>query len=229
LILTTVLIGIVGLFFTYAIFSKENTVKTNTGDNTVVDSDTSSPILWNGKLSEPLLLPFLELYYAPKIENLDSIVQIGKKVKINSRTMVVDSSTTNILFFDSNCKLIHQLLEEDGFITWMYVGPVEENLGPKRNLFALAKDDTNNDGLINLKDKAYLYISNPDGKDLTKVTERRIESMRWIGSGNKLLIEFPNQDDFFNQKKQKDSLYGIFNTETKIMRLTNQKEEITLP
>ena len=223
LILTIVFVGIVGLFFTYAIFTKDTTIKTNTGYKTVVDSDKSLPIIWNGKLSDPLILPFSNLYYAPKIENLDSVVHMGKSFKINSRTMVVDSSTTNILFFDSNCKFIRQLLQEDGHITWMYVGPVEENLGPKRNLYALAKDDTNNDGLINYEDKGYLFVSEPDGKELTKVTERRVESLKWIGSGNELLIEFPNQDDFFNPKKQRDSLYGIFNTETKNMRLTNRK------
>jgi hypothetical protein len=223
LIFTIVLFGIVGFFIASTIFSKENTVKLNTDSNTVIDSDTSTPIVWSGKMSDPLELLFSDLYYAPKIGNWDSIAQIEKNYEINSTTMVVDSLTTNILFFDDNCKLINRLLPEDGHIRWMYVGPIKENLGPKRNLYALAKEDTNNDGLINDEDTAYLFISEPDGKDLMKITDRGVTSLEWIGKGNELLIEFYNANDFFNRQKQVDSLYGIFNTETKTLRLTNQK------
>ncbi|MGN7514100.1 MAG: hypothetical protein ACTHOM_06965 [Allomuricauda sp.] len=222
ILIIILLLGIISLFITYTIFTKENSVKTNTTNKTAIDDDTPQPIIWNGKLSDPLKLPFSDLYYAPKIKGLDLKTQIEKTIEINSTTMVADS-TTNILFFDSDCNLKSELLPADGHIGWMYAGPIKENMGPKRNLYALSKDDTNNDGLINDKDTEYLFISEPNGKGLTKVTERRINSMQWIGSGNELFIEFPNPNDFFNPKKQKDSLYGIYNTETKSLRLTNQK------
>ncbi len=222
LILIIVLIGIISLFIAYVIFTKENFVKTNTDNKTTTDDDTPQPIIWNGKLSDPLELPFSDLYYAPKIKGLDLNTQIEKSIEINSTTMVADS-TTNILFFDSDCNLIRELLPADGHIRWMYTGPIKENMGPKRNLYALSNDDTNNDGLINDKDTDYLFISEPNGKGLTKVTERRINSMQWIGSGNELFIEFPDPNNFFNPQKQKDSLYGIYNTETNSLRLTNQK------
>lgn len=222
LMLIIVLLGIISLFIAYTIFSKENSVKTNTENKTAIDDNTPQPIIWNGKLSDPLELPFSDLYYAPKIKSLDFYSQVEKTIEINSTTMVADS-TTNILFFDSDCNLIRELLPADGHIGWMYIGPIKENMGPKRTLYALSKDDTNNDGLINDQDTEYLFISEPNGKDLTKVTERRINSMQWIGSGNELFIEFLNPNDFFNPKKQKDSLYGIYNTETKSLSLTNQK------
>lgn len=222
LILIIVLIGIMGLVITYAILTKENPIETEKDNKTAVDEDITLPIIWNGMLSDPLELPFSDLYYAPKVKDLDLKRQVEKRIEINSTTMVADS-TINILFFDSDCKLIRELLPEDGNITWMYVGPRDEGLGPKRNLYALAKDDTNNDGMINKKDTDYLFISELDGKDLTKVIERRVESLEWIGSGNELLIEFPNPNDFFNPQKQKDSLYGVYNTETKSLRLTNRK------
>jgi hypothetical protein len=97
------------------------------------------------------------------------------------------------------------------------VGPKKAGLEPKKILYALAIDDTNKDGLVNENDIENLFISELNGKELTKVTERSISSMEWIGSGNELLIEF------HNLKEKKDSLYGIFNTETKTLRLTNQK------
>ena len=222
LILIIVLIGITGLFIAYTILTRENPIATDKDNKTSINYNIPPPIIWNGKLSDPLELPLSDLYYAPKIKDLELKTQFEKRIVINSETMVADS-TINILFFDSDCNLIRELLPEDGNITWMYVGPRDEDLGPKRNLYALAKDDTNNDGLINKKDTDYLFISKPDGKDLTKVTERRVASLEWIGSGNELLIEFPNPNDFFNPKKQKDSLYGIYNTESKAIRLTNQK------
>lgn len=222
LILIIILLGITGLFITYTVLTKENSIETKKDNKTAVDDDIPPPIIWSGMLSDPLELPFSDLYYAPKIKDLDLKGQVQKTIEINSTTMVADS-TINILFFDSDCKLIRELLPEDGNITWMYVGPRDEGLGPKRNLYALAKDDTNNDGMINKKDTDYLFISELDGKDLTKVTERRVESMEWIGSGNELLIEFPNPNDFFNPQKRKDSLYGIYNTESKALSLTNQK------
>lgn len=223
LILIISFLGVVGLFIGYSIVTNNNDIKTNTESKTTVKDEAPPTLIWHGKLSDPLELPFSNLYYAPKIKDLDLEGTNEKRIEINSATMVADS-TTNILFFDNNCKLIRKLLPEDGNITWMYVGPKDEELGPKRNLYALAKDDTNNDGLINKKDTDYLFISEVDGNDLTKITDRRIESMEWIGSGNELFIEFPNPNDFFNPQNEKDSLYGIFNTETKTLRLTNQKE-----
>jgi hypothetical protein len=222
LILIIVLFGITCLFIAYTALTEESSIETKKDNKTAVDDDIPPPIIWSGMLSDPLELPFSDLYYAPKIKDLNLKRQVQERIEINSTTMVADS-TINILFFDNDCKLIRELLTEDGNITWMYVGPRDEGLGPKRNLFALAKDDTNNDGMINKKDTDYLFISELDGKDLTKVTERRVESMEWIGSGNELLIEFPNPNDFFNPQKQKDSLYGIYNTESKALSLTNQK------
>ena len=221
LILMISLFGIAGLFIVYLVFAKENTVLTDNDNKAVVDNDNPPAVIWSGRISDPLELPFSNLYYAPKIKGWGLEAQNEQEIEINSRTMVADS-TTNILFFDNNCNLIRKLLPEDGNVTWMYVGPRDEELGPKKNLYALAKDDTNNDGLINDEDIDYLFISELDGKDLSKITNRRVESMEWIGSGNELLIEFPNQGDFFNPEKQKDSLYGIYNTETKTLRLTNQ-------
>ncbi len=85
----------------------------------------------------------------------------------------------------------------------MYVGPKKEDLGPKKILYALANDDTNKDGLINTNDIENLFISELDGKNLTQVTDRRVNSIEWIGSRNELLMEF------VNQQEEKDSLYEI--------------------
>jgi len=216
LILKVCLFTIISLFVTYKIISAKKKPKKLGTNKSSMDYDTSRPIIWNGKQSDPLNLPFSNLYYAPKIGTLDFEIQIDKNYEVYPSSMIVDN-TTNILFFDSICNLKNRLLPKDGYISWMYVGPKKEGLGPKKNLYALSNSDTNEDGLINHNDLNYLFISELDGHDLTKITERRIQNMEWIGRGNELLIEF------VYQKEEKDSLYGIFNTETKNLRLTNQK------
>lgn len=216
LILLLVSLGVGVSFLGYQIITKKNNPKETEIKTSKIDYDTSPPILWSGKRSDPLKLPFTNLYYAPKIGTLDFEIQIERTYEIYSETMIVDN-TTNILFYDSVCNLTSKLLPKDGYISWMYVGPKKAGLGPKKILYALANNDTNKDGLINENDIENLFISELNGKELTKVTDRSISSMEWIGSGNELLIEF------HNLKEKKDSLYGIFNTETKILRLANQK------
>lgn len=201
-----------GIFIIYAIISSTDYSKKAEVKYTAV----SPPIRWSGKRSDPLKVPFTNLFYSPFIGNMDFEVQIDKSYTLYNDKMVVDN-TTNILFYDNECNLIGKLLPENGYISWMYVGPKKEDMGPKRIVYALAKEDTNDDGIINDNDRPDLFISKLDGKDLTKITERRVRSMEWIGSGNELLMEFAYKEE------KKDSLYGIFNTKTKKLALTNQK------
>lgn len=217
LILMISFFAIIGFFVALKIISSKDNAKKPQTNKSELEYITLPPIIWSGKQSDPLNLPFSNLYYAPKIGTLDFEIQVDKNYEVYPSSMVVDN-TTNILFFDSICNLKNKLLPKDGHISWMYVGPKKEGLGPKKNLYALSTSDTNEDGLINHKDLNYLFISELDGRDLIQVTERRIRSMEWIGRGNELFMEF------VYQKGEIDSLYGIFNTETGVLRLTNQKE-----
>lgn len=213
----TFLIFVIGISFVisiYVIISSTDYSKKPPVKNTTV----SPPIIWSGKRSDPLKIPFSNLFYSPFIGNMDFEVQLDKSYIIYNDEMVVDN-TTNILFFDNECNLIGKLLPVNGFIYWMYVGPKKEDMGPKRIIYALTREDTNDDGIVNENDRQDLFISELDGKDLTQITERRIRNIEWIGSGNELLIEF-----YYKQEK-KDSLYGIFNIKTKKLELTNHKAD----
>lgn len=202
LIFLSVLLGLGGVFIIYAIIS-------STGySNKPQIYDYKPPIVWSGKRSDPLKIPFSNLFYSPFIGNMDFEVQVDKSYTMYADDMVVDN-TTNILFFDDECNLIGKLLPENGYISWMYVGPKKEDMGPKKILYLLVKEDTNDDGIINYNDRHDLFISELDGKGLTKITGRQVRSMEWVDSGNALLMEFAYKEE------KKDSLYGIFNTKTK--------------
>ena len=210
--------GLASILIIYAIISSTNySKKPQIKDNTI-EYNSSPPVIWSGKRSDPLKVPFSNLFYSPFVGNMDFEVQIDKSYTLYNDKMVVDN-TTNILFFDSECNLIGKLLPKNGYISWMYVGPSKKDLGPKRIIYALAEIDTDNDGLVNDNDRQYLYISNLNGTGLTKITERRIQSFEWVGQGEEILMVFPSTDT------KNDSLFGIFNTKTKELTLTNQTKK----
>ena len=111
--------------------------------------------------------------------------------------------------------MVTKLLSNNGHIAWMYVGPQKKDLEPKRILYGLAKQDTNNDGLVNRNDRHSLLISDLNGKNLTQITDRSLNALEWIGTGDKLLLKFNVVDE------KKDSLFGIFHIKTKQLELTN--------
>lgn len=212
LIILVSVIGVSAFLMVYAIISSTDYSKKPQIEYTII----SPPIIWSGKRSDPLKMPYSNLFYSPFIGNMEFEVQIDKNYTMYDDEMVVDN-TTNILFFDKECNLIGKLLSENGYISWMYVGPKKEGMEPKRIVYSLTKADTNDDGIINYNDRQDLFISELDGKDLTKITERRVSSIEWVGSGSELFMEFARKED------KKDSLYGIFSIKTKKLELTNQK------
>ena len=207
--------GIVGVLIIYAILSSDDNSKKRNLNNTAIEYYSSPPILWSGKRSDPLKVPFSNLFYSPFIGNMDFEVQIDKSYTLYNHNMVVDN-TTNILFFDNECVLIGKLLPKFGYISRMIIGPNKKDFGPKKIIYALAERDTNDDGLITANDQHDLYISNLNGTELTKITERRVQSIKWVGQGEVILLEFGSTES------KEDSLYGYFNTKTRDLKLTNQ-------
>lgn len=213
----TILISVIGLsviLLIYAIISSTDYSKKPQVKYTAV----SPPIIWSGKRSDPLKVPFSNFFYSPIIGTMEFEVQIDKSYTLYNDKMIVNN-TTNILFYDNECNLIGKLLPENGYITWMYVGPEKEDMGPKRIVYALTKEDTNDDGIINDNDRPNLYISELNGKDLTRITELGLSSLQWVSKGNEIQIKFDHAKD------SNDSLYGLYNTETKAMKLTNSPVE----
>ena len=86
--------------------------------------------------------------------------------------------------------------------------------------FIIANEDTTGEGKINEFDQHYLYVSDLDGKNLTKVTEREINQFQWITEGEELLIQFEEKDNKGNEILS----YGVYNIKKRRMTKPNTKE-----
>ncbi|WP_282054219.1 hypothetical protein [Maribacter luteus] len=204
------IISVTSILMIYWIISSTDYSKKPQVNYTVL----SPPKIWSGKQSDPIKVPFSNYFYSPFTVNMEFEVQIDKSYTMYDNDMVVDN-TINILFFDNECNFIGKLLPKNGYISWMFVGPTKEGLGPKKVLYSLSEMDTNNDGFINENDRPNLYMSELNGKNLTRITELGLSSIQWVGKGNEIQIKFNHA------KESNDSLYGIFNTETKEIKFTN--------
>jgi hypothetical protein len=207
--------GFVAAFVLYVILSSTNYAK-NTG-NTSLDLEEyiDNAIEWSGRASDPLPIPFSDFHYVPVIGNLNHEVDIMQTYRMSPSDMVVNN-TTNILFFDKDCALIGKLLPKNGSVSFMSIVPIATDLGPKRIIYLIAESDSNYNGLIENKDQHFVYMSDVDGKGLIRITEREIS--RFTYGGKEILMEFNPLEN------SNDSLYGLYNTETKEMVFTNRLE-----
>ena len=74
----------------------------------------------------------------------------------------------------------------------------------------IAKEDTTGDDEINEYDQHYIYVSDLNGENLTKVTDREINQYQWISEGQELLLQFEEKDE--NALVSFDSMFdGIRN------------------
>jgi len=134
----------------------------------------------------------------------------------------VPDKTINILFLDKNYNVVRKLLEKDSSIKKMFISKAylnkEETQDKLKYLsFYIAKEDTTGDDEINEYDQHYIYVSDLNGENLTKVTDREINQYQWISEGQELLLQFEEKDKNDNEKLR----YGIYNIEKKSM--TNPK------
>ncbi|MEK6152532.1 hypothetical protein WIW50_04705 [Flavobacteriaceae bacterium 3-367] len=182
------------------------------------DGYAAKSIEWGGKASEPLKIPFSNFLYVPVVRSMEYKVEINRTYRIFPPNMVVDN-TRNILFFDKDSIALGKLLPQNGSISFMLVGPDGPNAGPKKIVYSIAEKDSDDDGIVAEGDRHFLYISDLNGKHLTKITDRGIRSFQWINQGKELLIRFSQQQEI------KDSMYGVYHTETKQMMLTNKPDK----
>jgi hypothetical protein len=80
----------------------------------------------------------------------------------------------NVVFYDKKTQQTHLLLDWRAVIC-EYLGPNSDAAGkpakpPQYFLFAIADADTNKDGIINEKDALSLYVSDPSGHKITRVS-----------------------------------------------------------
>jgi len=132
----------------------------------------------------------------------------------------VPDNTINILFLDKNYNVVRKLLKKDCSIKKMFISKAylskEKNQETLKFLsFYIAKEDTTGEGKINDYDQHYIYVSDLNGENLTKVTDREINQYQWISEGTELLLQFEEKDNNGNENLR----YGIYNIQKKSMTI----------
>lgn len=171
-------------------------------------------IIWNGKRSEPIKVPYSDFLYVPIIGDLNDEMDLKRTYEIKTSNLAV-KYTSNIIFFDKDTTEIRKLLPENGSVNIMFVGPGKDNFEFNKIIYAIAENDTNNDGKVASGDKYFLYFSELDGTGLTRITERNPTAIGWT-KGGEIFLEFESTEN------KNDSLYGLYDTKSKTLKQTNQ-------
>lgn len=165
------------------------------------------------KRSSIIKVPNSENYMVAEYKRpIDDFVKTEEKIYFPYE---VPDDTFNIIFLDKNYNQKRKLLEKDGDIASMFISNAYTNnkelISKIHHLsFYIATEDTNSDGKINVNDQHYVYLSNLDGSNLVKVTDRIVKQYEWINDNNELLLTFVND-------KNDDLEQGIYNIENKTL------------
>jgi hypothetical protein len=136
----------------------------------------------------------------------------------------IPKNTFNIIFLDKEFNQIRKLLKNDASIKSIFISNtyLYHNKERKEKLsklsFYIAKKDTNNDGEINNRDQHYVYVSDLNGENLTKVSDRKVRQYEWVNENKEILLNFITEDN-------SEFEYGIYNIENKTIKETKNKTE----
>ena len=134
----------------------------------------------------------------------------------------VPKNTFNIIFLDKEFSQIRKLLKNDAsiksmFISNTYLSHNKEMVNKLSRLsFYIATEDTNNDGEINNGDQHYVYVSDLNGENLTKVSDRKVKQYEWVNENKEILLNFVTENN-------SEFEYGIYNIENKTIKETKNK------
>ncbi|WP_296315546.1 hypothetical protein [Winogradskyella sp. UBA3174] len=174
--------------------------------------------------SEPIKIPNSELYYVTVEKKYRS--QDGEMdIEIAHTPNMVRQNTINFLFLDKQQSELGKLLPGNGSITSMsvlnrFTENPEELKQIKHIAYYIATKDTNEDGIIDSADQHYVYLSDLNGKNLKKVTDRKVKRFRWLNQGKEMILTFDQKDH------KNDFDYAIYNLETNEIRPTEKLNEI---
>ena len=216
------------MFLTYEIVFKE--LKKSNNKNNDFEEYQSQIIDEKPELKDDYKIQFSSVFKIPNSENymIASYKYFDKKNSYPETEIILPYTlptyTFNINFLDKEFNTIGKLLEKNGSIKSMYI-PYEYNSRRKvleelKYLsFYIANDDTNKDGVINLSDEHYLYVTGLDGKNLTQVTDKKLKQYQWINNGEEMILTFETEG-----KSESDKLnLGIYNVKSKKMRIPKNK------
>ena len=151
--------------------------------NQIVEKDKPKElIMWNGKRTEPIKIPFSDFLYVPIIGDLNDEMDLQRTYEIKTSNLTVEY-TSNIIFFDKDSTELRKLLSENGSVNMMFVGPGKSDFESNKIIYVIAESDTNKDGKVDFGDNHYLYFSELDGTGLTRITERNPKGIGWTSEG----------------------------------------------
>ena len=133
-----------------------------------------------------------------------------------------DNTYVNLIFLDPDYNVIGKLLDKKAVIESITIPskskdePIDttvKNIG-----YLIAFEDTNNDKKLDWKDNYDLFISDLNGKKLTKVTENLdIENFSFINNNDEIFISYTERDKLRKEYKMKK--FCIYNIKTKQIRI----------
>jgi len=170
------------------------------------------------KQSSLISIPNSEFYLIAEYKKRISIGEfsIQSEEQINLPYSVPEN-TLNLIFLDKDLNHKRKLLKENASIKSMFVShPFNNDFNEIEEIthlsFYIATEDSNEDGIIDKRDQHYVYISDVNGKNLTKVTDRKIKQYEWINGNKELLLNFKTED---NTKLE----YGVYNIKNKTITI----------
>lgn len=190
--------------------------------NQVVEKKELEPILWNGKISNPLNIKGTDNYYVPVVREIENEIKLNGSYRIEPPNMVGEYAE-NIVFINKDCVETGKLLKQNGSIYFMFRSQLYSkdliDNGMVRIIYLIAEEDTNSDDDINKYDRHSLYISEVNGSGFKKITDRKIGELQMAEEGKIILMKFGDSWD------KKDSLYGCYEIMSSELFITLEPNE----
>jgi hypothetical protein len=212
--------GVFSLFFIalfVLIFSNTSTENSSPNNGHSLKKVKKDKLRWNGKISEPLKIKNSEYYYIPILHNISGELDEHGFYNLNHNNMVGER-TRNVLFIDSECTVVGKLLTKDGLIYHMEILPSINNNLAENILYIIFEKDSNEDEIVNTNDRYAFYISDINGENLSKITDKPIESFQY----DKGCLIF----EYYKTQNSTDSIYGIYDINNKHLIFTNNLDSI---
>ena len=149
---------------------------------------------------------------------LEKSSYLGNNVEDLNLPYDIPKNTFNIIFLDSKLNEMKKLLNQKASIQGIFISNIFSSHHDKVKeelthlSFYIALEDTNSDGKIDFRDQHYVYVSDLNGENLTKVSHRIVHQFEWINH-KELLLTFENDKD-------SDIKYGIYNVNNESIRET---------
>jgi hypothetical protein len=132
-----------------------------------------------------------------------------------------DNSMLNIVFLDSNFKVIGKLIDKKASILSMtlprqQIGePIDTTV--KNIAYTIAFDDSNGDGKIDYQDNSDIFISDLNGQNLVKVTsEMDVIDFEFVNHNKQILIWYHVRTDQRDEyKTMRFCIYDILTKQTR--------------